>query len=771
MSIKVSKMIKEDLLENGLSVREKNNTEALSYWKDLLNEYDEVTNIDSIEDEVEIGETSNYLEIKIDEKTTKKLNDIAIENEVTINSIMELVWGTILHWHNRTEEVVFGKIIRNENVRETSKLKEELLFNIIPCRVNTKKGMRINDLLKEMQCQHNEGVKYSYCSLMEIKNEVRQGEDLFNTLTAFLDYSSSETIQTDILQANLETIEIGEKYSIIIYNYVYKNHICIKAKYDPKRYLLGDISLLLQRIKNIFEQISMNANLLVEELEMVTKEERNLILYEFNNTRVEYSDYKTVIELFEEQVEKSPESIALLYKEEKVTYKELNTKANQLAHKLKKYGTRPNDFVAIIAERGIEMIIGIYGIIKSGGAYIPIDPNIPMDRMQYILRDCNPKAILVYQVEIEADIPIIDLTDKKIFSGVSENPKRINKLNDLAYCIYTSGTSGNPKGVMIEHKSLFNHIKASTKILYQDDVRMTPLFTNYSFDFTITMIFVSMLYGGTLVIFKNEKDIVRYLNAGNGFSILKVTPSLFNSIRMGLKGKPNIKNLVFGGEKLSKEVVDQVCKIFSEDTKIHNEYGPTETTVFVAENIINCQQKVIPIGKPIWNTQIYILDGNKLCGMKMHGELCVAGDGLARGYLNKPELTARKFTKNPFGKGLLYRTGDLARWMPDGNIDILGRIDEQIKIHGFRIELEEIENKLRKIIEIEDVAVIAREDDWGNKSIYAYVVSKNQVNIENLRSQISNELPYYMMPSHFIQIKEIPLTRNGKLDKRKLYET
>lgn len=771
MSIKVSKLIKEDLLENGSSVRGKKNTEALSYWKGLLNGYDEIATMDSIKDEIEIDETSNYLEIKIDEKTTKKLNDIAIENEVTINSIMESVWGTILHWYNRTEDVVFGKIVLNQNTRETSKLKEELLYNIIPCRVNTKKGMQIKDLLKEMQCQHNEGAKYSYCSLEEIKNEVKQGEALFNTLIAFLDHSSSERIQTDILQATLKTIEISKKYSVVIYTYVYKNHISIKAKYDPKSYLLEDINLLLQRIRNIFEQISKNASLLVEEIEIVTKEERKLILNEFNKTRVEYPDYKTVIELFEEQVEKSPESIALLYKDEKVTYKELNTKANQLAYKLKKYGTNPNDFVAIIAERGVEMIIAIYGIIKSGCAYVPIDPNIPTERIQYILRDCNPKAIVVYQMEIETDIPIIDLKDKKVFSGVSENPKRINKLDDLVYCIYTSGTSGNPKGVMIEHKSLFNHIKVSTKVLYQDDVRMTPLFTNYSFDFTITMIFVSMLYGGTLVVFKNEKDIVKYLNAGNSFSILKITPSLFSSIRMGLKGKPNIKNLVFGGEKLSKEIVDQACKIFSADTIIHNEYGPTETTVFVTENIINCQQKVIPIGKPIWNTQIYILDGDKLCGIKMNGELCVAGDGLARGYLNKPELTAGKFTKNPFGNGLIYRTGDLARWMPDGNIDILGRVDEQIKIHGFRIELEEIENILRNIDEIEDVAVIAREDDWGNKSIYAYVVSENQINIEKLRSQISNELPYYMMPSHFIQIKEIPLTRNGKLDKRKLYET
>ena len=762
MNIKAAKLINED------SLHEQNKTEALAYWKNLLAGYEGIANLFSDTCQVEDGRAFDYLEMMLDKKTITRLHDLAMESGISIGSISETVWGILLHKYNRTDDSVFGKFASGKTAAGISGKKEETFYNVVPCRVNTKQGMRICDLLREVDKQSNDGEIYFRTDLKDIQNEIGQGPELLSTLLVFLPVLSLQEIPGH-LSAGLEAARKENEYSVILYITSFKDAICVRVEYDPKKYFSKDIERLLQRIERIYGQIAYNADILVEELELITEKERDLILRKFNNTKVNYDKYKTIIELFEEQVEKSPNKTAIMYKDEKLTYRQFNEKANQLAFKIRRQGVKPNDYVAIIAQRGMEMIIGIYGIIKAGCAYVPVDPGFPQERIQYILKDCQPKAVVTYQVGIETDIPIIDLMSKQIFTGTSENPQHVNKPDDLVYCIYTSGTSGKPKGVMIEHRSLFNHIKVTAKKLYQDDVRLTPLFTNYCFDFTVPMIFVSMLYGGTLVLFQNEKGLVKYLNAGFYFSMLKITPSLFNALSIGFKNKLNIKNIVFGGETLNRDFVVQICDFLPEDTIIHNEYGPTEATVFATENVIERNQKIITIGKPIWNTQVYILNGMQLCGIKMAGELCIAGDGVARGYLNQSEMTAEKYIKNPFGQGLLYRTGDLARWMSDGNIEFLGRIDEQIKIRGFRVELEEIESRLRAIADIKNVAVIARENDWGSKILYAYVVADKQIDMGDLRKRLSGELPYYMLP-HIVQMEALPITTNGKIDKKRLYE-
>ncbi|HRR78238.1 MAG TPA: amino acid adenylation domain-containing protein [Ruminococcus sp.] len=518
------------------------------------------------------------------------------------------------------------------------------------------------------------------------------------------------------------------------------------------------------------------SNPLLTDIDIIPYKEKQLILNDFNATETEYPRDKTVVELFEEQVKKTPDNTALVFGDKKLTYAELNARANSLAHRLRELGVKPDDFVAIIADKSIEIIEGIYGIIKAGGAYLPIDPTYPEDRIAFILEDSAAKVVLKFTDEplnIPADLTVIDLSDEKVWNGNSSDPETVNKPEDAIYCIYTSGTTGKPKGVVVEHHNVVKLVMNCdyTELNEESVILQTG---QLMFDASTFEVWGASLNGGTLHLISKEN----MLNAAtfknylidNKVNTLFITTALFNQFIGEDKTIFNsLKHLMFGGEATSERHVEML-RSQNTDVDFRNVYGPTETTTFAAHYIIKEKVDKTPIGKPISNTQMYVLNGNELCGIGVPGELCIAGDGLARGYLNRPELTAEKFVKNPFGEGRMYRTGDLARWLPDGNIEFLGRIDEQVKIHGFRIELGEIETRIRDIENIKDCAVIAREDSTGDKAIYAYYTSDNEVSVSEIRDRLSESLPEYMVPAYMMQIESIPVTRNGKLDKRALPE-
>ncbi|HAV91250.1 MAG TPA: hypothetical protein DCW44_08270, partial [Eubacterium sp.] len=468
---------------------------------------------------------------------------------------------------------------------------------------------------------------------------------------------------------------------------------------------------------------------------------------------------------------------------------ELNEKANVLAYKLREMGVKPDDFVAMLTEKSIEMIIGIYGIIKAGGVYVPMDPTYPEDRIKYMLEDSNPKAVIVYTDENigvidkntniirikDEEISVIDLADGKVFEGMSENPEHVNKPEDLVYCIYTSGTTGRPKGVMIENYSLIN-LCSSLLSKYTKYVTNAALVASYVFDASIQMIFSPILEGRTLHVISDDRkmDVSKLLNyyRTNRIDISDCTPS---HLKMMLSIEKEIgiyvNTLLVGGEELPLDVAKEILeKEYCE--KLINVYGPTECTVDSTAFEMNLHSDKVYIGKPVKNSKIYILNREVLCGIGMPGELCIAGVSLARGYLNRPELTEEKFVDNPYGEGRMYHTGDLARWLPDGNIEYLGRIDEQVKVRGFRVELGEIESRIREVSGVSDVAVIARADKSGDKEIYAYVVSGNdkELVLSDIRDELSSTLPGYMIPAYMMQIDSIPVTKNGKVDKNALPE-
>jgi len=550
----------------------------------------------------------------------------------------------------------------------------------------------------------------------------------------------------------------------------------VKILYDKNLWDDITISRLEKNYRIIANLIYEKRNYKIKDVNFITDEEKNIILNNFSHNDARYPQNKTIVDLFEEQVKKNPDNIAVKYENESITYRELNERSNAVAIRLRKLGVKPCDFVAILAQRSIEMVVGIYGIVKSGGAYVPINPEYPEDRINYILNDCCPKAILTYNAGTDVNgIPTIDMRDDDIVRGNSENPVHVNSPKDILYVIYTSGTTGNPKGVMIEHVNVVRLLFNDKFQFDFDSNDVWTMFHSCCFDVSVWEMYGATLYGGKLVVVSSERvkngKLMIDLIVNEKVTVLNQVPSSFYSlISLDVwNKKDNLRYLIFAGEALSPKRLKE-WKDNHPNVKIVNMYGITETTVHSTYKEIGyeeIQKGISDIGSAIPTLGIYIMDGMNLCGIGMPGELCVVGEGVARGYLNRPGLTAEKFIEDPFKGGRLYRSGDLARWMPNGNIEYLGRIDQQVKIRGFRIELGEIEAQLLKHNDIRQVAVIA-VDIEGTKELAAYIVATCELSVGELREFLGDKLPYYMIPGYYVQLESIPVNHNGKLDRRAL---
>ncbi|MBG9594565.1 thioester reductase, partial [Lysinibacillus sphaericus] len=743
---------------------------AKDYWRELLADYDSDCEIRAVKTPEYSDEQMRRLKATVDEKSTLKLKKYAERNESTLNTIGEMVCGIMLQAYTGNQDVVFGKVVsgRNANILGIEDM-VGLFINTIPVRVKVENDTTINELLIKQQAQANEGTGYDYCSLAEIQNDTILGADLIKLIYVFQNISHSRSGREGI---GIENQREQTNYAVSIVGYEVNGKLGYDVMYNPNRYSTEEMEGLLNCLVKISEEIAENPDRRVAEIETVTEDEKEKILHDFNATKTEYPREKTVVELFEEQAAKTPDQIALVFEEEEVSYRELNERANVLAHKLRELGVKPDDFVAIVAERSIEVITGIYGIIKAGAAYVPIDPTYPEERIAFMLEDCQPKAMLLYGAEYETNLTKIDLKEAGTWEGNIQNPEKINKAEDLIYCIYTSGTTGKPKGSMTAHRNAVRLVRDTDYIELNENTVILQT-GSLSFDASTLEIWGAFLNGGKVVITSQEiiTDHVQLKQAirNNKVTTMFLTTMLFNQmISEDVTMFDTLRHLLIGGEKLSDAHV-RMMKEHNKETILTNVYGPTENTTFTTEYVIPENFENIPIGKPISNTQVYILNGDNLCGIGVPGELCIAGDGLARGYLNRPELTAKKFVKNPFGEGRLYRSGDLARWLPDGNIEYLGRIDEQVKIRGFRIELGEVESRIREIEGIHDSAVIAKVDQNGDKALYTYYTGES-VSVSEIREHLVGVLPEYMIPSYMMEIDSIPVTRNGKLDKKALPE-
>jgi D-alanine--poly(phosphoribitol) ligase subunit 1 len=514
---------------------------------------------------------------------------------------------------------------------------------------------------------------------------------------------------------------------------------------------------------------------------------------EFNRTAHLFRDDVTLHALFEDQVTRDGSATAIICDHDKtfgtttLTFAELNAKANQLAHLLRTVGVAPGSIVGLVVERSFSMIIGIVGILKAGGAYLPIAPDNPPDRLQYLLQDAGVRVLLAQHKTAQLgsfDGRIIDLESPDTYRGAAENPSSVNRPDDLAYVIYTSGSTGRPKGVMIEHRAVVNrlHWMQSAYPIGPGDVILQK--TPYYFDVSVWELFWWATSGATLAFLRpgGEKLPMLLVDAirRHRVTVLHFVPSMLNAFLEYLDGREvsglaSLRRVFASGEALMPAHVRKFNQLLGRksDAKLTNLYGPTEATVDVT--YFDCPTdddfERIPIGRPIHNTRLSIIKDGQLAPIGEAGELCLAGVCLARGYLNNPTLTAEKFTDNPACPGeRIYRTGDIARWLPDGNVEYLGREDHQVKIRGLRIELGEIENTIREFPGVSDCVVMVKRYSDSVILIVAYLVEKTELDHGSLKEHLKKRLPEYMVPSHFERIEEIPLTPTGKADRKGLPE-
>ena len=589
-------------------------------------------------------------------------------------------------------------------------------------------------------------------------------------------------------------------------------------QYDPEILDRDSIDRMEEQLETLLQNIVANPQQSLAKLSLLPDSERQTILWEWNQSKLHFSQDKCIQQLFEEQVERTPEAIAVIDRDRQLTYRELNNQANQLAHYLRDLGVAPEVLVGFCVDRSLEMIVGLLGILKAGGAYVPLDPAYPTERLSYMVEDAKISVLLTQSQltsqlpEHQAQVVYLDSDWDKIALHSRQNPQQVNTGDNLAYVIYTSGSTGKPKGVMIPHAALSSFAQtALTEYGIEASDRLLQ-FASINFDVAVEEIYTCLLSGSTLVVRTNEMiaDLGTFCSACQDLqlSVLNLPTAYWHRLAHELANSevdlPDcVRLVIIGGEKVLPEFVKS-WQVYlnradkSNSLQLINAYGPTETTVSAIMYRISANTSIageVPIGRPFPHLQTYILDRyHQPVPIGIPGELYIGGDGLARGYLNRPELTAEKFIPNPIlpqsplnkgrqrvgrvprleatavGRGdRLYKTGDLVRYLPNGNIEYIGRIDKQVKIRGFRIELGEIETVIARHPDIQQVAVIDREDTPGEKKLAAYLVPENQeFKSSELRSFLAERLPYYMVPSAYAKLDSLPITPSGKIDRRAL---
>ncbi len=656
-----------------------------------------------------------------------------------------------------------------------------------------------------LQCQLDEKLQFSTLlqQVSESAREAREWQEYFSWeefassdgsieapfLAASFDFQEGHTICS---AANL-TFSISQQYSctdrfeLKLSCVQSEGHLEVEFHYDSSVFHEQDIKRLNDQFHRLLESAAGNPEAAIGDLEILNHAQRRQLLVEFNAT-ADYPKNKCVHQLFEEQVERTPAKVALVFERQGLTYAELNARANQVAHHLRTLGVEPGVLVAICMERCLEMVVGLLGVLKAGGSYVPIDPFAPKERQAFMLEDTGA-TILLTQQHLATLIPERAMHTLCLDSGwdsIAQNgvadPINLATSKDAAYVIYTSGSTGQPKGVIVEHCGLSNAVNWIIETLELSSADSCFLKTPITFDAAGRELFPTLLTGGVLVIAEPGREgdcqYIAAMMRSKGISILHCVPSLLRLIieEPAFDDTSKLRAVMCGGEPLSAPLaVGFQCR---SNAKLYNVYGPTEasidTTFWLCDRVD--AQSSIPIGRPIPNSKLYVLDDLlRLLPIGVAGHLHIGGVGLARGYLNRADLTAEKFIPNPFSQepgARLYRTGDLARYLPDGNLEFLGRADHQVKIRGYRIELEEIESVLGQHPAVREAVVIAQEEAPGDKRLVAYLVNApgHQPTASDLRGFLQEKLPAYMVPAVFVPLESLPLLSNGKVDRRALPE-
>ena len=724
---------------------------------------------------------------------------------VTLFMTLFAVFGILLYRYSGQDDIVVGTPVANRNRREIEGL-FGFFVNTLVLRTDLSGNPSFEQLLgrvKEVALGAYAHQDLPFEQLVEALQPTRDLSytPLFQVMFA-LDDASVPSVELPELAVSSYPVEIGTaKFDLTLSMENTADGLVGVWEYNTDLFDDATIARMARHFQTLLEAIAANPIQPISELPLLTEAERHQLLFEWNNTFAKYPQDKCIHQLFEEQVELTPDAVALVFEGTQLTYRELNARANQLAHYLLSLGVEPEVLVGICVERSLEMVVGLLGILKAGGAYVPLDPAYPSERLAFMLEDSAVPVLLTQQRLVdglpqhEAQVVCLDTQWEIIAQYSSENTACGVNASNLAYVVYTSGSTGKPKGVTIQHRSLVNYTtavsieyeieKCDSEALLRSADRILQ-FSSISFDASAEEIYTCLIEGATLVLRTDSMldSIGIFLQKCRDWEItvLALPTAYWHELTAILSKEnfalpPSLRLVSIGGEKALPERWKTWIERVGQQVRLVNIYGPTEATVgtTICElSAANPALTEVPIGRPIRNVQTYILDQNQQSvPIGVPGELHIGGDGLARGYLNRPDLTQEKFISNPFSNEpgeRLYKTGDKARYLPDGNIEYLGRIDNQVKIRGFRIELGEIEAMLAQHPDVREAVVVVREDIPGHKSLVSYLVPHQNPapTVNQLRDFLKQKLPNYMVPSTFVMLEALPLTPNGKVDHKSL---
>ena len=720
----------------------------------------------------------------IDKNTLEKINNLSKNLNITPYMLLLSCYYILLSKYTLQDDITVGTAISGRTNKKTLNL-IGMFVNSLPLRRHIDSSLKFIDFLNNIKQYLLESYEHSDYPFDELVKELDLSRDanrnpLFDTMFTYQNESFS-SINFGGIKSHIDIPDTKiSKFDLSLEIVPNSEHFQLNFEFATSLFDKSTIERLSNHYLNIIKAVTNNINIKIDEIDMLSNDEKDQILLEFNNTDTIYPRNNTVIQLFEEQVDKNPNDIAVVFEGTKLTYWELNNKANQLANYMKQFDLYSEDIIAILLDKSLEMIISILAILKLGCAYLPIDIDYPSDRQEYILKDSKSKLLLssrnlVNNSDLLIKTLYVDIDNENIYSNSSvSNIGYIGKPNDLAYIMYTSGTTGKPKGVMVENKNIVRLVKNTNYINFEKTDRMLQT-GSIVFDACTFEIWGALLNGLELYVIKKEtlldSNLLHKYILENKISILWLTAPLFTQlVEENSHIFDTVRCLLSGGDVLSTKHIN---KVLSSNPKIQliNGYGPTENTTFSCCHLINKKYKnSIPIGKPIANSTGYIVTSSgQLAPVGVPGELWVGGDGVSRGYINNPELTNSKFINNPFGNGKIYKTGDLTKWKPDGTIEFLGRIDNQIKIRGFRVELSEISSTISTYLDIKEVYTIFTTVN-NEKCICSYIVGKCKIDIDILKNYLSKFLPKYMIPRYIIQLKRLPKNQNGKIAKNLLPE-
>jgi amino acid adenylation domain-containing protein len=790
-------------------IQQQNLSEAESFWRQRLQGFTAPTPMPIERDfgSAAAEESDREQQILLSVATTAALRSLARQQQLTLNTLVQGAWGLLLSRYSGEEDVIFGTVVsgRPPDLAGVESM-VGLFVNTQPARVKIRPKDSLLSWLKQLQDRQIEARQYEYSPLVEVQrwSEVPRGLPLFDTLVVFENYPLESSLQKRVQNLEIESVISFEKtnYALTL-TVVPGEELALKISYNSNRFEdaaipFGIASLharMLGHLQVLLEGIAANPHQPLKNLPLLTPAEKQQTLVEWNGTKAEYPQDRCIHQLFEQQAERTPDAVAVVFEDQKLTYRELNERANQLAHYLQQLGVKSEVLVGICVERSLLTIVGILGILKAGGAYVPLDPANPIERTAFILQDASVSVLLTQETLLETlpsyscQVVCLDANCPAIAQNSTDNPNSHATAENLAYVIYTSGSTGQPKGVLVTHANVVRLFAATQSWYNFSEGDVWTLFHSYAFDFSVWELWGALIYGGRLVIvpyFVARSPIAFYeLLCRERVTVLNQTPSAFRQLMQAEESVQTGNNLslrwvIFGGEALELPSLKPWFERHGDKSpQLVNMYGITETTVHVTYRPLsladlNGQGSVI--GCAIPDLQLYILDKNRqLVPVGIPGEMYVGGAGVARGYLNRPDLTAERFISNPFSEkkeARLYKTGDLARYLPNGDIEYLGRIDTQVKVRGFRIELGEIEAQLNRHPAVRESAVLLREDAPGDKRLIAYIVATSETTLTTgeLHVFLKEKLPDYMVPAAFVLLEALPLTINGKVDRRSLPE-